>query len=230
MVELVGLGVYTPAEAGRLLQIQPSKIVRWLKGHKIGEKNYDPLWEPEVNLQDTATILGFRDLMEMRVVNAFILAGIPPVRIRAIIKLAREVLGQDHPLSTHRFRTDGREIFLNVIETDPAGQEHEHLLNIFRKQYEFKSFIDPLLKSIDFNDGGVPSVWWPRGRKLNVKIDPSRSFGQPIEASSSVPTSILAACAKQEGIRGAAQAFDVGEASIRRAVEFESLMGQSLAA
>jgi hypothetical protein len=227
---LIGVGVYTPAEAGRLLHVQPSKISRWLRGHKMGGRFYEPLWTPEVDLNDDRVFLGFRDLMEARVVHGFIRAGVSAIRVRAAIQLARDVLGRDHPLSTNRFRTDGREIFLHVIETDPDGTERERLLNLFKRQYEFKGIIDPILKTVDFGDDGNPLLWWPGGRRLHVVVDPARSFGQPIDAASSVPTAVLAAAAKLEGIHGAATAYAVSDASVRRAIEFESSMEQRLAA
>ncbi|TXR50319.1 hypothetical protein FVA77_05770 [Phyllobacterium endophyticum] len=227
---LIGIGAYTPAEAGRLLRVHPSKISRWLRGHSIQGKLYEPLWMPEINLDDERVYLGFRDLMEIRVADAFIRAGVSAIRIRATIMAAREIIGQDHPLSTDKFRTDGREIFLHTVETDEYGQERERLLNLFRQQYEFKGIIDPILKTVDFSADGNPLVWWPGGRKLNVVVDPARSFGQPIDARSSVPTAVLAAAGMQEGITGAALAFAVTEASIRRSIEFESLMKHRAAA
>lgn len=228
--ELIGMGVYTPTEASRLLNVPSAKITRWLRGHKIGDHVYEPLWRPEVALDDDRVFLGFRDLMEVRVVDAFIRAGVPTLRVRAAIQLARDILGSDHPLSTNHFRTDGREIFLRVIETDPDGNERARLLNLFRRQYEFNDIIDPILKTVDFDDDGAPSLWWPGGRRLNIVVDPARSFGQPIDAASSVPTTVLAAAAKIEGVQGAATAFAVSEASVRRAVEFEASMEQKLAA
>lgn len=230
MDNLIGVGVYTPAEAGRLLHVRPSKISRWLRGHRVQGKVYEPLWTPNINLGDERVFLGFRDLMEVRVADAFIRAGVSAIRVRSTIVAAREVIGQDHPLSSDRFRTDGREIFLHIIETDEEGQQRERLLNLFRKQYEFKGILDPILKTVDFGDDGNPLLWWPGGRKLNVVVDPARSFGQPIDAASSVPTAVLAAAAIQEGIEGAAQAYDVSEASIRRSVEFENSMEQRVAA
>jgi uncharacterized protein (DUF433 family) len=227
---LIGVGVYTPSEAGRLLHTSPSKISRWLRGHEIGGKFYEPLWKPEVQLGDHRIFLGFRDLMEARVVKAFIDVGVSAVRIRSAIILAREVLDREYPLATNKFRTDGREIFLEVIDKDEEGQEQERILNLFKNQYEFKGVIDPILKTVEFGEDGNPRLWWPGGRRLNVVVDPARSFGQPIDAASSVPTAVLAAAAKVEGITGTAAAYDVSEASVRHAIEFESSLEQRLAA
>ncbi|NGO51188.1 hypothetical protein G6N73_08325 [Mesorhizobium camelthorni] len=230
MDALIGVGLYTPAEAGRLLQVPPPKIVRWMRGHNIGNKQYAPLWKPEIELGDERIFLGFRDLMEVRVANAFIKAGLSAIRVRAAIELAQEIIGQDHPLSTNRFRTDGREIFLQVIETDETGEQREKLLNLFRRQYEFKGIIDPILRTVDFDDDGQPMLWWPRGRQGQIVVDPARAFGQPIDSSSSVPTAILAAAARIEGVKGAAHAYEVSEASVVRSIEFEEQVGQRLAA
>jgi uncharacterized protein (DUF433 family) len=229
--DLIGVGLYTPAEAGRLLRVSATRVSRWLRGHTIGDRVYPPLWEPEISLGDERIFLGFRDLMEARVADAFIRAGVSAIKVRAAILAAREAIGQDHPLSTNRFRTDGREIFLHIIQEDSDGEKREQLLNLFRKQYEFNGVLDPILKTVDFGEDGNPLIWWPGGRRLNVIIDPTRSFGQPIDAASSVPTAILAAASAQEGsIRAAAKAYKVSEASIRHALEFENFMEQRLAA
>jgi hypothetical protein len=224
--ELIGVGTYTPAEAARLLRVPAPKIVRWLRGHVVKGKSYQPLWRPEISLGDGRTFLGFRDLMEVRVADAFISQGLPPVRVRTAIALAREVIGQDYPLSTNQFGTDGREIFLKVVEEDTGGQERERLLNLFRRQYEFKEIISPILRTVEFDTSGVPRRWWPVGRGAGVVVDPARSFGQPIDSASGVPTAVLAAGAAHDGIPGAARAYDVPAASVRQAVEFEADLGR----
>ena len=230
MSELIGLGLYTPAEAGRLLHVAASKISRWLRGHHIGSHPYEPLWTPQVNLDDGRIYLGFRDLMEVRIADKFINHGVSPQRVRAAIRLASEIMGESRPLSTARFRTDGRDIFFQVVETDENGDQRERLLNLFRRQYEFRQIIEPLLKTVEFDEEGIPLLWWPQGRRANVVIDPARSFGQPIEAVSSVPTAILAAAGRREGITAAAQAYDVPAASVRHAIRFEATMEEQAAA
>lgn len=229
MGELIGLGLYTPAEAGRLLHISPKKIVRWLRGHRIGGREYAPLWMPQVDLNDGHTYLGFRDLMEVRIADKFIEHGVSPQRVRSAIQMAKEIIGEDCPLSTNQFRTDGRDIFLRLVEKNEHGEEPERLINLFRRQYEFKQIIEPLLRTVDFDEKGAPSQWWPIGRRANVLVDPSRAFGQPIDSVTSVPTAILAAAARQEGVENTARAFDVPQNSVRRAIEFEATLERQAA-
>jgi uncharacterized protein (DUF433 family) len=229
MNQLLGIGLYSPVEAARLLHIPAPKIARWLRGHDANGKRYEALWLPQVILDDRI-YLGFRDLMEVRVADAFIRNGVPAVRVRAAIELAKEAIADSHPLSTNRFLTAGREVFLHVIETDEEGNERERLLNLFRRQYEFKGIIDPVLKAVDFGEDGYPFRWWPAGRRANIVVDPDRSFGAPIEVESSIPTAVLAAHAAGQGVPQTAKAFQVTEASVRRAVEYEATLERKLAA
>lgn len=230
MEQLIGIGLYTPAEAGRLLRVPSAKIARWLRGHHISNRQYSALWTPEVDIGDGAIYLGFRDLMEIRVADAFIKLGVSARRVRSAIVEAQRMLTQTHPLSTNRFRTDGREIFLHVIETDDDGTERERLLNLFRKQYEFKGIIDPILKTVDFDNEGNPAAWWPAGRRAQVMVDPNRAFGAPIDPVSSVPTSVLSNAASSLGVKETARAYQVTELSVRHALDFEAQMEQRLAA
>jgi uncharacterized protein (DUF433 family) len=218
---LIGVGLYTPAEAGRLLHVSSSKISRWLKGHSIAGRDYPPLWVPAVEFKDERTILGFRDLMEIRVADAFLRAGVSAIQVRAAIEYAREVLDEKYPLSAERFKTDGRSILLRVFEKDAEGIERERLLNLFRRQYEFKEVIEPILKTVDFDDSGSPRLWYPAGRRINILVDPMRAFGQPIDGITSVPTAVLATSAAALGVEETSIAYDVPEGSVRRAVEFE---------
>lgn len=230
MDQLVGIGLYTPAEAARLAAVPAGKISRWLSGHKIGNRFYEPLWRPQVDLQDGKVYLGFRDLMEVRVADALMGVGVSAIRVRAAIEMAREVYGLERPLSTENFRHNGRDIFMKVIERDADGAERENLLNTFRRQYEFTAIVEPSLKHIEFDHAGTPRLWWPKGKGAQIVVDPARAFGQPIEASSSVPTSILAAAGEHQGVEMAAKAYDVTTAAIRRAMKFEAENAARLAA
>jgi len=117
-----------------------------------------------------------------------------------------------------------------VIERDEHGEERERLLHLFRRQYEFKQVIEPLLKTIEFDERGAPFQWWPSGRRANILVDPARSFGQPIDAVTSVPTAVLAAAGRLEGIERAARAYAVPQSSVKRAMDFEETLEQRAAA
>lgn len=224
---LIGIGLYTPTEAGRLLGIPAGRISRWLSGHETGGVRYEPLWSPQVDLGQDEIALGFRDLIEVRVADALIAGGISAQRVRRGIGLARDIVGANHPLSTSRFRTDGRSVFLQIAEEDGEPR----LLDIFSSQYAFHALLEPSLRNVEIGEDGAPARWWPMGRAKSIVVDPARSFGQPIEAESSVPTAALAAAFEAEGsVEGAAQAWGVQPRAIRRAVAFHREIGLRKAA
>ena len=217
---LVGIGLYTPAEAARLINVAPSKIIRWLRGYVAKGAEYARLWRPQVELLDDDRVyLGFRDLMEARVANAFIRDGILSAqKVRRAIEIARDMVGEEHPLSTMRFQTDGRRVFLQLGEEE----EDARVIDLFRQQFAFRELIEPSLRHIEFDIGGRPSRWYPKGKTAGIVVDPKYSFGRPIEVTSGIPSQILAAAASAEGsIQAAARAWRVRPAAIRHAVAFE---------
>lgn len=215
---LVGVGLYTPAEAARLLRIPGSKIVRWLRGHEANDRWYERLWQPQVQLGDGRVYLGFRDLMELRTAHAFMEAGVSAIMIRRAIVEARRYINEERPLSTTKFMTDGRSIFLEVA--DESGDTR--LLDLFKRQYAFRRIIEASLRGVDF-EGIAPVRWWPVSRAQKILLDPERSFGQPIESDSGVPTATLAAAAHAEGsAEVAARVWQVPVQAILRAVRFET--------
>lgn len=224
---LIGIGLYTPAEAAKLVQVSSAKILRWLRGHEISGKHYDPLWEPQVNLGDQGIALGFRDLVEIRVAAAFIERGLSAQKVRRAILLAREIIGDERPLSTSRFRTDGRSVFLQIGEEEGGAK----LIDLFKNQYAFREIMERSLSNIEYGDGGVPTRWWVLGKSRSIVIDPTRCFGRPIEAETSVPAEVLAEAVKAEGsIEAAAQGWDVPIRAVKRAVAFADEMERRKAA
>ena len=215
---LVGMGLYTPAEASRLVGIPTGKIVRWLRGHAVSGKPYDALWKPQIDLGDGSIYLGFRDLMELRTANAFLSKGVSAITIRKTIVEVSRLIGESRPLSTKRFKTDGRSIFLELVSEDGDTR----LLDIFKQQYAFKKIIEQSLKDVEFLDD-APNRWWPMTRSKGIVVDPARSFGQPIDEESGVPTRVLATAVAAEGsVDAAARVWAVKPQTVRRAVEYEN--------
>lgn len=224
---LLGIGLYTPTEAGRLIDVSPLRLVRWLRGHDKDGEWYEPLWRSEVDIGDDRVYLSFRDLMEARIAALFIIKyRLSAQKVRRAIQLAREIVG-DHPLSTTWLKTDGRTVFLRMAT---EGDGEPRVLDLFKSQHAFSAIIEQSLRDVEF-DGAHPRLWWPRGRKQGIVVDPERAFGRPIEEETSVPAEILAKAAKSEGsLKAAAQTWQVPVRAIRRAVEFQQQMERKPAA
>jgi uncharacterized protein (DUF433 family) len=216
---LVGIGLYTTAEAARLTGVPSQRIIRWLRGHTIGDHEYARLWASQVNIGDSSVYLGFLDLVQIRVASAFINAGLSPHKVRKAIEYGSEIIHNDYPFASARFRTDGKTVILHVLR---EGEDDDRLIDLFRSgQYVMHRIIEPSLKGLEFEDD-FAARWWPLGRTRGIVIDPKRQFGQPIDNATGVPTVVLARAAKAEGsITKAARAFMVPANSVRRAIAFE---------
>ncbi|HEX7789821.1 MAG TPA: hypothetical protein VF467_04760 [Afipia sp.] len=220
----MGIGYYTVPEAARLLGMAPLNIRRWLGGYtyKHGDKevSMQPLWTPQLPKTDHHIELGFRDLIELRFVNAFTKAGLGLITIRNCLEYAKECVNDDRPFSTRRFQTDGRTIFLDGLR---KTGEYE-LLDLKKRQYVLKHVIERSFKDLDIENDAV-TRWRPFNGKSTIVIDPTRAFGQPIAMKFGVPTAVLADAVKAEGsVSRVVQLFEVSAAVVRDAVKFEKAL------
>jgi uncharacterized protein (DUF433 family) len=219
-LSLVGLGLYSPAEAAALTSVPSAKIRRWLQGHITAGKEYLPLWTSHLEKLDVESLyLSFLDLVQLRVAHAFIREGLSPQKVRRAIEYGAEIVSSEYPFANARFRTDGKTVILHVLDVEKGD---ERLIDLFKHgQYLMQKVIEPSLKGLEF-EGEIAARWWPLGRAKGIVIDPKRQFGQPIDDATGVPTSVLAQAAKTEGSAvQAAKLFMVPTSSVNRAVAFE---------
>ena len=180
-------------------------------------EDYDRLWPSQIEEAEGEVLLGFQDLMEAKVAHELMRNGLSAVQVRRAIELARKITGQERPLSSRTFHTDGRRLYLELLK-DTGESE---LLDLFERQYAFPRIIAPSLRHVEFGADKQPNRWWPNGKSARILVDPAFAFGQPIDADSHVPTAALAAALKAEGsIEAVARAWHVSAASVRRSARF----------
>lgn len=217
----LGIGFYTVPEAARLLKIRPLNIRRWLGGYSYtqGEKTVKmpPLWEPQLPAYEHHIELGFRDLIELRVMKSFLDSGLTLITVRNCLEYARECAKDDRPFSTRRFQTDGRTIFLESLRR--TGEDE--LLDLKNRQYVIKKIIDRTFKDLDLSED-IVTRWRPFDGKQSIVIDPERAFGQPIANTYGIPTIVLADAVRAEGaVDRVTRLYDVSASVVRDAVKFE---------
>jgi uncharacterized protein (DUF433 family) len=221
-ISLIGAGVYTPGDAARLTDIPTARIRRWLSGRNrnyLGENIFDePLWHSQIPEIDGSLFLGFRDLIELRLVDGFRKQGISMPYLRKVVEAARALVGDTHPFSTTKFKTDGKRLYLEILEITGEPQ----LIEVLSGQHAFHSIVSKGLQDIEF-EAGVAALWRPRDGDGEVVIDPARSFGQPILDRFGTPTAaIFLAHGAGRTTREIADAFEMDETAVRAAVRFET--------
>jgi uncharacterized protein (DUF433 family) len=215
-------GIYTVADAARLTGVSTGRIRRWLRGYRFDVKGREhhsgPLWHGQLEPIGRTLALGFHDLIEIKFVDAFRREGVSWTILRKAHAKAKEQFGVNHPLCTNRFATDGREILLK-LQSEPGA---EGMLEFVRNQQVFYEIVNPFLRELEFGGGQVALLWRPTTSNGLVILDPARSFGRPIVSKHGVPTENLAKSkAVGQSIREVARWYEVEEAEVEDAVEFE---------
>ncbi len=219
---LLGIGIYSVPEAARLTRIPADSIRRWLWGYRSRSKSgatseRRPLWTSQVPTIDDARALGFRDLVEIQFVSHFKERGISLQSIRKTIGRATELVESSYPLSSTKFKTDGKRILAEILD------EHERKLvfDLYSGQYLLQFMHDHLYDALEYSAFEELLRWWPLGRARRVLVDPHRSFGQPISPEG-VPTSVLAGALRAErSLEDVAYWYKVDPASVRDADDYE---------
>lgn len=222
-----GIGIYTVPEAARMISMPPRNLKRWVAGYEHDGKREAPLWTPQHRVEeDEPVVIGFRDLVEARIVNSLrgMKIGLPT--IRKCIARARELVGDERPFSTRQFKTDGKSIFLEILRD--VGEPE--LVDLKSLQGVFSRLVAPSLTGLDFGHDAA-SRWWLLEGKKTIVADPERAFGQPIVAEGGVTTARLAQAVKAEGsVEAAARLFELRPRLVRDALEYELTHGLRKAA
>ncbi len=221
MSEFLGLGMYSVPEASLLTKVPARRIRRWVKGYSFttrsGTRWSEPVWNPQI--EGTAEVLlTFKDLIEIRFVNAYLLSGVRWNTLRRSAERFREEFHVTHPFSTRKVLIAGNKLFAQVVET----RGRKAVLNLSDGQYALKKIIEPLLHGVDFKNDQAER-WWPLGERRRIVIDPHRSFGRPIDSRSSVPTRVLFAAYKaEESFQRVARWYGAEVQSVKYAVQYET--------
>ena len=221
--KFVGKGIYSIAEASRLIRVSKPRISRWLRGYsylyKSEEQHQRRIIISEFEPVDNSYALSFLDLIEMRFIDSFRRHGISLKTIRIASVKAREMLDWSHPFSTKKFKTDGKTILVEI-----AHQERDpDLLDLIKDQYTLRKILSPYLyEGLDFEGDVGVLRWWPMAPKKRIVIDPARNFGAPILNNYGVPTATIASSVKAEGsIKAAADLYQIDARAAKDALDYE---------
>lgn len=221
-----GIGAYTPTEAARLVDTSATNIRRWLFGysyaHHGSKMSQAPLWQPQYGVNQEEPLLGFRDLIEARMVTRLRAFKIGLPTIRLCLATAAKIADDRHPFSSAHFRTDGKRLFLERL-SEEGGRD---IIDLKTLQHTFPKVIEASFIDLDFDEEKAIR-WFPLSKNRQVVADPERSFGQPIVDVGGVPTNRIAQVFVAEGrsIDRVAKLFEIGRSAVKAALAFEKQVG-----
>lgn len=214
-------GLYTIADAARLIQVKPTRLRRWI----TGDAHHDarPLIGSEVDRIGGQVSLSFVNLIEALFISQFAARGLHVRSIRAMAEEAKRFLETPHPFAKNiLFRSEGKKIFAEIVKR--TGDKE--LYDLSKHNWAFHDVLARGLKpTIVYGTSDQAERWYPRKRLApNVIVNPVSSFGQPVLADSGVPTRTLRRAVKAEGgdADTVAKWFDIPLARVEEALKFET--------
>jgi uncharacterized protein (DUF433 family) len=218
-----GKGIYTLTTASKILNMNPQRMRRWIKGYTY-PKNMEchstkPLLRIDFEYNPDDVIISFLDLAELLFIKTFIQHGISIQKIRKAAITASNLLNTSHPFAIKKMFTDGKSIFAKIAKKE----DDLSLLDLINKQFQFDEIVEPILyECIDFNKYDYAERWWPLGKKKEIVLDPSRNMGQPILNKYNVRTELIFELYKtNHSIDEISEWYELDKKAIEVAISFE---------
>lgn len=178
------VGFYEPTEVARIVatelktvgrfKFDSRKVLRWVQAGLLAN-------ELKV-IPGREILLGFEDLVSMRVVAALRATGVTFPKIRKAESWLREITNHDRPFATEQLWTETNDVFLefndHLVAASKAGQLgmdflRDHLIPVH---------------GLTFNENNIASLWEPRS---GILMDPEIQFGQACVKGTRVPTKAI---------------------------------------
>ena len=208
----LGVGLYSYADAARLLKIRPARLRRWVSGP-------DGFLPHRLDVGED--ILTFDDLIEAHFVLMYLSEGVGLKVIKKAAEAAASKYQTNYPFSVKRFDTDGKTIYATLIE-DKTNKRYLEDLN--KGQYVFEKILRPFFRKLEYNQANQLVGYWPAGKRGRILLDPARKFGKPIDAETGIPTRTIFNALQAGGGQSpvdVARWLDIPLAAVRASAAFE---------
>ena len=207
--------MYGFAEVDHLAGASKGTARRWLQGYSYARGANRISQPPVTQGKSGVEAASFLDLVEVVAISRLKEVGFSLRSIRTIVGNCQEILGVERPLSALKFKTDGRDVFVD---------RGEILLDVGRRKRmtAWNDVLAPFLEELDYQGDWVER-WWPLGKSRPIVIDPEYGFGMPVIEGSGVRTEII-----YERLRVGelpeqiADDFNVSTVEVSRAIQFEA--------
>lgn len=218
--DTIGVPLYTPTEAADILDLAPSTFRNWASGYTDARKHKHAGLITRIDSRRGTPSIPFIGLTEGLVLSAFRESGVPMQRIRPALQRIKDEMGLEHALASKRLYTDGAEVLYNYGQTNnEAAKDMDNLVVVRSGQHVLNEVIQEYLKQIEFDaDGYARLVHAPRYRDsgVDVIVDPTRGFGQPIIARTAARVADVVSRIKAgDGVEAVADDFGLASDEVR---------------
>lgn len=226
--DYLGVGLYTIPGAARLLQVSAGKLCRWAQGYTFaGGKQSPPVVQRQFPELKEIGVLTFLDLIELYLVIRFRQEGVSMRTIRENARIAADRYHAKHPFAVRRFHVNGRALIEETEQQVPNQAPRRLYEDLQKSQLVLDQVAESFFRNLEYDDD-LASRYWPLGQGRSVVLDPTRSFGKPIDAKTGVPTRVLYEMSRAgETAEAIAQWYGVGLEAVHTAVEYEQSLAKA---
>ncbi|CUU36870.1 MAG: hypothetical protein K6U12_02100 [Armatimonadetes bacterium] len=207
-------GVYSYAEAARLLGITPQRLKRWADGYfyerRDGQRYSAPVLRAHAHREG---VLTFPELIELFFVREFVALGVPLPHIRKTADALEHEVGE-FPFSRRQVLVEGRRLLVREAEGLLKRPDIGQLVADFAEQFA---------QHIEF-DGDLATRYYPQGYNRQVFLDRRIRGGEPVVAVNgrAIPTRIIFALWQREkNPESVADYFEIPLSAVSAAIRYE---------
>lgn len=208
---------YRVGEAARYAQLSRQTVARW-----HGYTN-----RPALSHRERRAALSYLQLIEVAVVAAMRRAGISLKEIRDTREYAAKMWESEFPFAVHRFKTDGKSLFLDLQELDGRAGRGKLIRPSRGGQLAWDKIIGRLEEFDYYERDDFVIRWHVAGAKSSIVIDPRIAFGAP-QIQGTPTWAMKARLQAGESLEEIADDFDLEEGQVREALQFEGVDTASL--
>ena len=217
IMEVLGKGVYSVAEAARLTRLRTQRVNEWFRGRESASRIFTPLFQSDYPVVHEEYAISFLDLIELNIGGKLRESGVSMQYLRKVYRHLRGDFGE-HPFCQREVYVGDKKIFTRGLNRE----EGSSVIEAMTRQAYFDKIILPFLQKIDYDDVTNLAARW-RIADLIV-VDPAIRFGKPIVDGVGIATSVLLKSyyANMEDAELVASWFGVEPRHVLAAVEFEN--------
>lgn len=205
-------GVYSYAEAGRILGVSPRRVARWVDGYFFPRKEGVGYSEPVLQAQaHQRGVLTFPELVELMFVREFTALGVPLPHIRATAQaLAKEV--GDYPFTRKQVLVSGRELLVREAEQVLRRPDIGQLV---------ADFAETLVKQVEI-EGDTVRRYYPSQFERLIYLDRAIRGGEPVVSERAIPTRVIYNLwARERDLERVAEYFELPLEAVSAAIRYE---------
>lgn len=211
---IIGSGIYTAADASRILKIPYTKAKYWFKHYAKQKFPSASNYTYHFNVKDISAV-NFLTLVEMYVFYTLKEKGIGTNKIMEAHTVMASFLNTPYPFAKEDIYVDSKSLLF--------GRDDQLITADRNLQTVIVQVLKPFIKKISFSDDRLARKFYPLGKRRSIVVNPENQFGQPIiEGTNILVETVYSLSRGGESKQLIAKLYDISIRNVEDAIEFAS--------